>query len=133
MKAYLQRAGILHDKLLGRVEENGRVYRTYLGPDDEIGHVQLETGKVYAQRLGNDEYIGRVDLDNGKIWRDVTAAPDEYLGRVHEDGRMDYHLAGRADEYIGRIAGEVSLAQAGAAFLLLVLPAYAEEQKEESD
>ena len=133
MKAYLQRAGILHDKLLGRVEENGRVYRTYLGPDDEIGHVHLETGKVYAQRLGNDEYIGRVDLDNGKIWRDVTAAPDEYLGRVHEDGRMDYHLAGRADEYIGRIAGEVSLAQAGAAFLLLVLPAYAEEQKEESD
>jgi hypothetical protein len=128
MKVYLQRPGILHDRLLGRVEDSGRVYRTYLGPDDEIGHVHLETGKVYAQRLGNDEYIGRVDLDTGKVWRNVTAGPDEYLGRVHEDGRMDYHVAGRVDEYIGRIAGEASLVHAGAAFLLLVWPAFAEEQ-----
>jgi hypothetical protein len=128
MKVYLQRPGILHDKLLGRVEDNGRVYRTYRGPDDEIGHVHLDSGKVYAQRLGNDEYIGRADLDDGKVWRDVTAGPDEYLGRVHEDGRMDYHVAGRADEYIGRIAAGASLAQAGAAFLLLVWPAYAEHQ-----
>ena len=132
MKVYLQRTGILHDKLLGRVEENGRVYRTYLGPDDEIGHVHVEQGKVYAQRLGNDEYIGRVDLDNGKVWRQVVAGPDEYLGRVHEDGRMDYHIAGRADEYIGRIAGDAPLAHAGAAFLLLVWPAYVEDQQEES-
>jgi hypothetical protein len=128
MKVYLQRPGALHDKLLGRVEDNGRVYRTHLGPDDEIGHVHIESGKVYAQRLGNDEYVGRVDLVNGKVWRDVTAGPDEYLGRVHEDGRMDYHVAGRADEYIGRIAGDASLAQAGAAFLLLAWPGYAEHQ-----
>jgi hypothetical protein len=128
MKVCLQKPGVIHDTLLGRVEENGRVYRTHLGPDDEIGHVHLDSGKVYAQRLGNDEYVGRVDLDNGKIWRDVTAGPDEYLGRVHEDGRMDYHVAGRADEYIGRIADNASLAQAGAAFLLLVWPAFAEYQ-----
>jgi hypothetical protein len=128
MKVYLQRPGVLHDKLLGRVEENGRVYRTYLGPDDEIGHVHLDSGKVYAQRLGNDEYVGRVDLVSGKVWRDVTAGPDQYLGRVHEDGRMDYHVAGRADEYMGRIAGDASLAQAGAAFLLLVWPAFAGHQ-----
>ena len=127
-KAYLQREGIAHDKLLGRVEDNGRVYRTYLGPDDEIGHVHLDSGKVYAQRLGNDEYIGRVDLANGKVWRHVAAGADQYLGRVHEDGRMDYHVAGRADEYIGRIAAGASLVQAGAAFLLLVWPAFAEHQ-----
>ena len=128
MKVYLRKSGIQHDHLLGRVEGNGRVYRTHLGPDDEIGHVRLDSGKVYAQRLGNDDYVGRVDLVNGKIWRDVTAGPDEYLGRVHEDGRMDYHVAGRADEYIGRIESGASLAQAGAAFLLLVWPAYAEHQ-----
>ena len=127
-KVYLQRTGAVPDKLLGRVEENGRVYRSRLGPDDEIGHLHLDSGKVYAQRLGNDEYVGRVDLDNGKVWRDVTAGPDEYLGRVHEDGRMDYHVAGRVDQYIGRIAGEFTLAQAGAAFLLLVWPAFAESQ-----
>ena len=72
MKVYLQKPGVLHDKLLGRVEQNGRVYRTHLGPDDEIGHVHLESGKVYLQRMGNDDYIGRVDLKNGKGWRDVT-------------------------------------------------------------
>ena len=128
MKVYLQRPGVAHDKLLGRVEENGRVYRTHLGPDDEIGHVRLDSGKVYAQRRGNDDYIGRVDPQDGKVWRDVTAGPDQYLGRVHKNGRMDYHVAGRADEYIGRIAGDASLAQAGAAFLLLVLPAFAENE-----
>jgi hypothetical protein len=132
-KVYLQRAGALPDELLGRVEENGRVYRSRLGPDDEIGHVDLGTGKVYAQRLGNDEYLGRVDLDNGKLWRDVTAGPDEYLGRVHEDGRMDYHLPGRADEYIGRITAEASLARAGAGFLLLVLPAFAKQQQQQEN
>ncbi len=107
MKAYLRKPGIQHDHLLGRAEDNGRVYRSYLGPDDEIGHVHLNSGKVYAQRLGNDEYIGRVDLDNGKIWRDVTAGPDEYIGRIESDA---------------------SLAQAGAAFLLLVWPAFTEDQ-----
>jgi hypothetical protein len=129
MKVYLQRPGVAHDQLLGRVEDNGRVHRTHLGPDDEIGHVHLDSGKVYAQRLGNDEYVGRVDLDDGKVWRDVTAGPDEYLGRVHEEGRMDYHLAGRPDDYFGRIAGGASLAQAGAAFLLLVWPALVEQEK----
>ena len=132
MKVYLQKAGIAHDKLLGRVEANGRVYRTYLGPDDEIGHVDLEIGKVYAQRLGIDEYIGRVDLDDGRVWRDVTAAPDEYLGRVHEDGRMHYHVASQPDDYIGRIAGDTALAHAGAAFLLLVWPAFAGDPENEA-
>ena len=128
VKVYLQRPGVAHDKLLGRVEEDGRVYRTQLGPDDQIGHVDLESGKVYAQRLGLDEYIGRVDLDSGKVWQDVTAGPDEYLGRVHEGGRMECHVAGEADDYMGRIAGDASLAQAGAAFLLLVWPVYTEQQ-----
>ena len=127
-KVYLQRGGALPDELLGRVGSNGRVHRTCLGPDDEIGRVNLETGKVYAQRLGPDEYIGRVDLNNGKVYRHVAAGPDEYLGRVHEDGRMHYDVASRVDEYIGRIAGDASLAQAGAAFLLLVWPAFAENQ-----
>ena len=99
-KVYLQRPGVLHDKLLGRVEENGRVYRTRSGPDDEIGHVRLESGKVYAQRFGNDEYVGRVNLDDGKVWRDVTA------GRVpgaDSAGRLrgGWHAAGHGSR--GRV------------------------------
>ena len=90
--------------------------------------MNLDTGRIHAQRLGLDEYIGRVDLGDGKVYRHVAAGPDEYLGRVHEDGRIDYHVAGRVDEYIGRISGGASLAQAGAALLLLVWPAFAENQ-----
>ena len=126
-KVYLHKPGA-PDKLLGRIEPEGRVHRSYLGPDDYIGHVNLEEGKVYAQRLGPDEYIGRVDLDSGKVHRHVAAGPDEYLGRVHENGRMHYDVAGRVDEYIGRIEGEFTLAEAGAAFLLLVWPAFARNQ-----
>ena len=127
-KVYLQRPGALPDELLGRVESNGRVHRSYPGPDDEIGRVNLDTGRVHAQRLGVDEYIGRVELDNGKVYRHVAAGPDEYLGRVHEDGRIHYDVAARVDDYVGRISGNASLAQAGAAFLLLVWPAFAENQ-----
>ena len=130
MKVYLKRTGVLHDRLLGRVNDEGRIYRTQVGPDDQIGHVDLDSGKVYAQRLGMDEYVGRVDLNTGKVWRDVTAGPDEYLGRVHEDGRMDYHVAGRPDEYMGRIAEGASLVYAGAAFLLLAWPAYVEQKQQ---
>jgi hypothetical protein len=126
-KVYLHRPAAA-DRLLGRVGDSGRIYRTYVGPDDLIGRVDLDTGKVYSQRPGPDEYIGRVDLHSGKVHRDVPGGRDEYLGRVHENGRMDYHLPGQADQYVGRIGGDASLAQAGAAFLLLVWPAFAESQ-----
>lgn len=127
MKVYLHRSGV-PDKLLGRVEPEGRVYRSYPGPDDYVGRVDLATGKVFAQRFGPDEYIGRTNTNNGRVYRDVEGGPDEYLGRVAKDGRMHYDVAGWADEYMGRIEGGASLGEAGAAFLLLVWPAFAENQ-----
>jgi hypothetical protein len=106
------------------------VYRTHLGPDDEVGHVQAD-GKVYAKRLVRDEYVGRIGLDDGKVWQHVPAGLDEYLGRVREDGRMHGHLAARPDDLIGRVDGGASLPHAGAAFLLLVWPAFVAGQEEE--
>jgi hypothetical protein len=46
---------------------------------------------------------------------------------------MDRHVPGQLDEYVGRIAGAASLAHAGAAFLLLVWPAFAEQQQKEEN
>ena len=60
-KVYEHRAGF-PDKLLGRVEEDGRVIRSRMGPDDRIGRVDLDSGKIYASRVGPDKYRGRVDL-----------------------------------------------------------------------
>jgi hypothetical protein len=124
-KVYLHRPAAA-DKLLGRVEGNGDVYGTYPGPDDKIGQVDCDTGKVIAQRLGPNEYIGRVDLHNGKVYRHVPRGPDEYLGQVKENSRLDYHLPGQADEYTSRIGTDATLAEACAAFPLLVWPAFAE-------
>jgi hypothetical protein len=126
-KVYLHRSGA-PDKLLGRVSSDGRVYKSYPGPDDYVGRVDLESGRVHAQRFGPDEYIGRTDLDTGKVWRDVEAGPDQHLGWVNEKGEMRYDVAGWTDEYIGRIEREASFAEAGAAFLLLVWPAFAAHQ-----
>ena len=71
--------------------------------------------------------LRRVELETGRVFRHVSAGPDEYLGRVNKDGRMDRHEALSPDDYLGKITQPQSLAHAGAAFLLLVLPAESEE------
>jgi len=120
-KVYLHRAR-WPDKLLGHINEKGDIYRSDLGLDDRIGHVELDSGKIYHRRLGPDEYLGRVDLRSGKVYRHVSMGPDEYLGRVNEAGRMYKHDPLSPDDYIGRISNPVSHAHAGVAFLLLVWP-----------
>ena len=120
-KVFLHLAG-KPDRLLGHVNEDGRVTRSEPGPDDVIGRVNLETGKIYASKLGPDQYLGRVDLENGKVYRHVALASDEYLGRVAENGRMYRHVAAAADDYIGSLPESPTFAASGAAFLLLVLP-----------
>lgn len=125
---YLHRM-LLPDKLLGRVEQNGKVYRSDTGLDDRIGHVDLDHGKIYKSQPGPDEYIGRVELDNGKVYRHVPAGRDDYLGHIELDGKMYQHEFLGPDDYMGNIKERISFAHAGAAFMLLVLPAF-EEQTE---
>lgn len=117
------------DRLIGHVKENGNVYRSDAGPDDKIGHVDLKSGKVYSRRLGPDKKIGHVDLDKGKVY--VTkAGPDKYIGRVEEDGAIYLNRSLAPDDYVGRMKPFISYAHAGAAMLLLVLPALEEQDKE---
>jgi hypothetical protein len=125
-KVYLHRI-LLPDKQLGRVEQNGKVYRSDTGLDDRIGHVDLEKGKIYKSQPGPDEYIGHVDLDNGKVYRHVPAGRDDYLGHIESDGKMYQHEFLSPDDYMGNIKDHDSYAHAGAAFMLLVLPAFKEQ------
>jgi hypothetical protein len=111
------------DELLGRVEPDGRLYETRLGPDKFIGRVEIDNGKIYESRVGPDKYVGRVELDTGKVYR-AKVGPDEYLGRVSGDGDFRRHKPLAADEYIGKITEMASYAHGGAAFLLLALPAW---------
>ena len=121
MKVYLAIAGA-PDKLLGRINENGKIYRSQFGPDDEIGHVDLVTGDVYEQRFGPDKKVGHVDLSSGKVYAS-RLGPDEYVGQVREDGRMHRrHQSLAADDYIGNVDQFLSYPHSAGAMLLLVLP-----------
>jgi hypothetical protein len=119
-KVYLAIPGAL-DKLLGHVNEDGKVYRSKLGLDEQLGQVDLSSGKVYAERFGPNKVVGRVDLKSGKVYTS-RLGPDEYVGNVGENGRMHRHVPMGADEYIGKIEPFVSYAHAAGAMLLLVLP-----------
>ena len=119
------------DRLLGRVKEDGKIYRRQAGPDDGIGYVNLETGAVYEQRFGPDKKIGHVDPGSGKVYLS-RLGPDEYVGMVKADGSMHRHIPMAADEYVGKVERFVSLAHSAGAFVLLVLPALEEQSQESS-
>lgn len=117
------------DEYLGRIAEDGRVYDSRVGPDRYIGRVELENGKIYESRLGPDQLIGRVEAKSGKVYLEKLG-PDEYLGRVIEDGKLYRHKPVAPDEYLGKVTEMVSVVHGGAAFLLLVVPAYEQEKGE---
>lgn len=126
-KVYLQK-NFAPDKMLGTVNEKGDVYREDLGFNDRIGHVDFNNGKVYRRRnAAPDVLLGHVDVDNGEIHLEVPMRPDKYVGSVTTKGHLHLHLAGQPDVKIGSVKKMESLVQGGAAFLLLVLPAF--EQK----
>jgi hypothetical protein len=117
------------DEYLGWVDETGRVYESRFGPDKLIGRVNIADGKIFESRLGPDRQIGQVDLKNGKVYLSKLG-PDEYLGAVHGDGKLYAHVSLGGDDYLGKVADMVSYAHGGAAFLLLIQPAYDEEEVE---
>jgi len=114
------------DRLLGHVQNDGKVYRNDPGLDDRIGHIDFDTGRVYARRAGPDEEVGRVEAE-GKIYRS-RPGPDQYVGKADGEGRVWVHRPLAADLYVGRVEYPQSARHIGAAALLLILPAWALEQ-----
>ena len=119
------------DKLLGNVNEDGKIYRRQVGLDDRVGRVDLSSGKVYSDRFGPDKKIGHVDLENGKVYTS-RLGPDEYVGQVDGHGHMHQHEAMATDDYIGKIHPFVSYAHSAGAMLLLVLPALEDPSTDEA-
>ncbi len=121
-QVYLDKAGA-REELLGWVEVDGRVFRGKEGAGEQIGYADLDTGKIYLSVPVPDVYAGRIQFDTGKVFRQVASGPDEFLGHVEPDGRMIRHVALWPDKHVGHIVDAPSIVHAGAAFLLLVLPA----------
>jgi hypothetical protein len=120
-----QQKPLAPDELMGRVDPDGKVYETRLGPDKYIGRVDVDSGKIYEALVGPDHYLGRVDLGSGKVFLHKPMALDEYVGRVDDDGKFFHHRPLAKDDYIGKITEMASYAHGGAAFLLLVWPDFA--------
>ncbi|HRW09310.1 MAG TPA: hypothetical protein P5121_29620 [Caldilineaceae bacterium] len=120
-KVYLAISGA-PDKLLGHVDESGKVSRSQIGLDKQIGYVNLATGEIYESHFGPDKTVGRVETSSGKVYA-TRWGPDKYVGWVRADGHIYRHKALAPDEYIGQVDPALSFAHAAAAMVLLVLPA----------
>ncbi len=135
MKKVYEHKTLARDVYLGRLEDDGKVYRNVGGPrkpDHYIGRVDLETGKVYSSEAGPETLVGHVELDSGKVFL-TRLDHTEYIGRVNEKGRIYHHRRMAFDQYLGKIKDMMSYAYGGGAFLLLVMPVFeADLAKEES-
>ena len=109
------------DQYLGHVDQAGIIFETRLGPDTEVGRVDLETGRIYETRTGATICVGYVDLENHKVYR-LMADEQELVGKVEPDGALILHKPLAPDEYVGRVAEMYSVVHAAGGFLLLVLP-----------
>jgi hypothetical protein len=135
MKKVYKHKTLMPDLYLGRVDDDGKVYRNIGGPrkpDYYAGRVDLQTGKVFSAESGPEVLAGHVELDSGKVYL-TRLNHTEYIGRVTDKGRIYHHKRMAFDQYLGKIKDMMSFAYGGAAFLLLVLPVFeAELVKEES-
>jgi hypothetical protein len=133
MKKVYKHKALAPDVYLGRVEDDGKVYRNVEGPrkpDHYIGRVELQTGKVYSAEAVPETLVGHVELDSGKVYLTRLNQTD-YIGRVNEKGRIYHHKRMAFDQYLGKIKDMMSYAYGGAAFLLLVLPVFEAEPNQE--
>jgi hypothetical protein len=135
MKKVYKHKPLALDEYLGRVDEDGKVYKNVAGPrklDSYIGRVDLTTGKVYDAGTTPERYLGRVDPE-GKVFLSALGA-EEYLGKVHANGKMFHHKRLARDEYLGKVKDMGAVVFGGAAFLLLAMPVFqAELEKAEGE
>jgi len=129
MKKVTLHKALAIDPTLGRVDEDGKVYQVTepRKPESYVGRIDLNTGKVYDASATPERILGRVEA-NGKVYLDALGR-DEYLGTVREDGRLYHHKQLARDEYLGQVQEMGHVYFGGAAFLLLVAPAWQAEQQ----
>lgn len=133
MKKVYKHKSLAPDVYLGRVEDDGKIYRNVDGPrkpDHYIGRVDMQTGKVYSAETAPETLVGHVELDSGKVYLTRLNQTD-YIGRVNEKGRIYHHKRMAFDQYLGKIKDMMSYAYGGAAFLLLILPVFEAELNQE--
>lgn len=104
---------MLPDKLIGRIDENGKVYQIKDGKDEYIGWLDYEAGEVYDE---GDELMGWVE-DDGVIIAQYEDE-EEDLGYVTEEGEVYGYDESEEDLYLGKVTDMQDATEGAAAMLL---------------
>lgn len=114
------------DTLIGRVDENGKLYyEEEEGQGEYIGWIDYASGKVYDEE---DMYMGWVEA-NGEIYGSYEEG-EEKLGYVADDGKLYLFDEEGQEDYVGQVT-EMKHKADGAAAVLFFFDEYEEYYEDE--
>ena len=100
------------DKLIGRIDPEGKIYDEEDGESLYLGRVDYEHGKVYDE---DDGYMGWIE-ESGEIYGSYEDS-DELLGYVGDDGKLYLYDDDDDEIYVGQVTEMTHMADAAAAVL----------------
>lgn len=104
---------MLPDKLIGRIDDKGKIYDLESGKDEYIGWINYEKTEVYDE---DDELMGWLE-DDGAIVGHYEDG-DEEIGYVTEEGEVYGYDEDDKEIYLGKVAGMEDATEGAAAMLL---------------
>ncbi len=126
MAKIYEHVALAPDTLIGRIDEDGRIYyEDEAGQSEYIGWIDYASGKVYDE---DDIYMGWVEA-NGAIYGSYEEG-EERIGDVADDGKLYLIDEENQEEYVGQVT-EMKHKADGAAAVLFFFDEYEEYYDEE--
>ena len=110
------------DKLVGRIDDEGRIYDVESGSDKYPGWIDYDEGEIFDE---SDDLMGWIE-DDGMIVGYYDEDSEEEIGYVTEDGELYGYDADDNDVYVGKVANMQDATEGAAAMLFFF--DYAEEE-----
>lgn len=103
------------DELIGRIDENGKIYAIDHGEEEYIGWIDYDEGDVYDHE---DYLLGWAEDDGTIIAYYEDDDDEEELGYVTEEGALYYYASDEEETYFGKLTDMTDYAEGAAALLL---------------
>jgi hypothetical protein len=104
---------MLPDKLIGRINDEGKVFDIESGEEEFIGWIDYNEGEVYD---ADDELMGWIENDGTIIGQ--YEDEDEEIGYVTDDGEVYGYDDEGKDLYLGKVTPTQDATDGAAAMLL---------------
>ena len=115
---------MLPDKLIGRIDEEGKVFDVESEEEEYIGRIDYAEGEVYD---ADDDLMGWIENDGTIIGQ--YEDEDEEIGYVSDEGEVYGYDDEGKDLYLGKVA-LMRDATEGAAAMLLFYDIFDEDEVE---